>query len=289
MRNENKNRLQQEEECLEHEFPDIKISYSESPEEIWRRMSKELPKRELEKTNSKTIRMPWFYWAASILIFVGVGWTAIGYQSEFVVDELTQLIKLPDGSTVLAKKNSVITYRPLGWYLEREVDFDGEGFFKVMKGSQFTVQSDLGKTQVLGTSFNVLSSDGTFEVACYTGKVKVTANGDHEEIVLLLPKDSMTKLGKEKVKVRKQNKELSSKPSWVDQKFSFHQRSVYYISKRLEIEYGVKITVPVGLELKSTIIFDRPNTIYNALNLVCKPLGLSFVEEKEDYFVLTKQ
>jgi len=45
--------------------------------------------------------------------------------------------------------------------------------FNVKKGNSFNVVSSLGKTFVLGTSFNIFSREDKYRVACVTGKVKV--------------------------------------------------------------------------------------------------------------------
>lgn len=288
MRNVNKKNIKGVDTSFGREFPDIDIAYSETPEEVWKRISGKIEHKEEIKLTSNKRWMPLYRSAASILLLIGTTWGVLSYTKTVEVDPSgTILVDLPDGSTVLAKNSSKVRFRPYGWYFQRKVSFSGEGFFRVKKGSRFVVESPMGSTEVLGTSFNVLAYKETFEVACYTGKVKVVTK-DHEEVVVLHPKDSMTKLGDDKVALRKQNTELSAQPSWMEQKFSFHRRSIYYIITRLELEYNVKIEVPKDLGFRSTLIFNRPKTIYNALNLVCKPLGLSFVEEKKGFFVLTK-
>ena len=41
------------------------------------------------------------------------------------------------------------------WKNERSVNLDGEGFFKVAKGSKFDVETSAGTVSVVGTQFNV--------------------------------------------------------------------------------------------------------------------------------------
>ncbi|QZE15401.1 FecR family protein [Halosquirtibacter laminarini] len=288
MRNGKNNRTNDCDPFNVQDFPDIKVTYAETPEEIWARISQRIGSAEsTAQSPPKMISMRILYWAASILLIVGASWGSFRFTRTVTITGDPVVVSLPDGSTVFAKNNSKVSYKPLGWYLSRELNFQGEGFFKVKKGSRFTVRSNMGMTQVLGTSFNILAVDNTFEVSCFTGRVAVTTN-DREKVVVLHPKDSMIKLGEKKAKVIKQNKDLMDEPSWLVKKFTFHQRSIYYIVKYLEIEYNVKIDVPEDLDLKSTLVFDRPESIKSALNLVCKPLGLSFVEKNLDHFVLTK-
>jgi len=48
----------------------------------------------------------------------------------------------------------------------------GKAYFDVDKGKTFTVKTDLGTVQVLGTRFDVESRDSIFKVVCYEGSVK---------------------------------------------------------------------------------------------------------------------
>ena len=47
-------------------------------------------------------------------------------------------------------------------------------FLKVEKGKTFTVKTNYGEVEVLGTVFNVKSRDYAFEVICYEGSVEVS-------------------------------------------------------------------------------------------------------------------
>ncbi|MEO1713234.1 MAG: FecR family protein, partial [Bacteroidota bacterium] len=82
--------------------------------------------------------------------------------------------RLPDGSTVLINAESNLSYTPDSWSKERRLILNGEAYFEVEKGSTFTVQTDLGAVQVLGTEFNVRYRDDYLEVTCQSGKVRVS-------------------------------------------------------------------------------------------------------------------
>ena len=82
------------------------------------------------------------------------------------------VVTLPDNSIVTLRGGSELSYAPYWWFADRSLQFEGEAFFDVEKGSSFTVQSDNGVTQVLGTSFSIYANDENYEVFCKTGKVK---------------------------------------------------------------------------------------------------------------------
>ena len=64
----------------------------------------------------------------------------------------------------------------------RNISLEGEGYFEVTPGNEFTVSTSHGVVTVLGTSFGVNSSGDDFIVKCYTGKVKVE-NRENEAIL----------------------------------------------------------------------------------------------------------
>ena len=75
-------------------------------------------------------------------------------------------LTLPDGSTVMLNAESEVAFNTLSWRIKRSVHLDGEGFFEVKKGRNFKVNTPNGQVQVLGTSFNVWSRKGQFQVDC---------------------------------------------------------------------------------------------------------------------------
>ncbi|MBK6947309.1 MAG: FecR domain-containing protein [Haliscomenobacter sp.] len=112
--------------------------------------------------------------AASVAL---LAWFFLAYNPTKVVltENAQQLaLDLPDGSRVNVNAATELTYQPKSWKKERRVHLEGEAFFQVEKGEPFIVETDLGKVEVLGTSFNVKSREGYFEVDCFTGKVRVT-------------------------------------------------------------------------------------------------------------------
>jgi ferric-dicitrate binding protein FerR (iron transport regulator) len=82
-------------------------------------------------------------------------------------------IDLPDGSTLILNSSSSVQYDKNSFINNRKLDFQGEGYFDVIKGGSFKVNTPNGNIQVLGTSFNVLNRQNVLQVSCKTGKVKV--------------------------------------------------------------------------------------------------------------------
>ncbi|MDR0574866.1 MAG: FecR family protein [Tannerella sp.] len=95
-------------------------------------------------------------------------------------------LTLSEGSTVWLNSNTTFEY-PGFFNHERIVKLDGEGFFDIAKGKPFIIHTDKYSMEVLGTSFNLESYDNGshFEIALFTGKVKLFKNhGDRDTVFL---------------------------------------------------------------------------------------------------------
>jgi transmembrane sensor len=89
----------------------------------------------------------------------------------------SQLIRLEDGSGIVLKPGSYITYPKHFDKQKREVQLTGEAFFEVSRNPDrpFFVYAGKSVTKVLGTSFNIraFESDDDITVLVKTGKVAV--------------------------------------------------------------------------------------------------------------------
>jgi len=106
--------------------------------------------------------------------------------------------RLPDMSAVVLAANSELYYDKEDW--ARKVNLRGEAFFRVTKGSKFSVKTKEGVVSVVGTEFNVKSRDKILEVSCKEGSVQVKSKNYNETLrandsMKLLPNGkSITKL-----------------------------------------------------------------------------------------------
>ncbi|MEL6925691.1 MAG: FecR domain-containing protein, partial [Bacteroidota bacterium] len=126
--------------------------------------------------------------------------------------------QLPDASVIQLNAGSTIEYKKGDWSKERTVYLEGEAFFKVEKGSRFTVLTPSGKVEVLGTSFNVFARKGQLEVTCFTGKVRVSK--DEQEVILT--KGLKTELdATQSALVAAESFETSAAASWRTGEFIF--------------------------------------------------------------------
>jgi len=166
-----------------------------------------------QKIHPAVVRRTGFGWmrvAASVIIIVGLGllayWISGDRTKEMTVVAQKTVLNdtLPDGSVVTVNKGSSIFYPSKFKGDTRKVSLKGEAFFNVTpnKNKPFIISVNDVQITVVGTSFNVKTSNGKTEVVVETGLVKVTRAGKTVELraneeTLIEEKDSV--LTKEKV------------------------------------------------------------------------------------------
>lgn len=99
---------------------------------------------------------------------------------------IAKLIRLPDGSAVVLKPGSYITYPASFETHKRELNLVGEAFFEISKNPEkpFFVHAGGSVTKVLGTSFNIraFERDERVTVLVKTGKVAVYRQEEEDMI-----------------------------------------------------------------------------------------------------------
>lgn len=158
-----------------------------SKEEAWQKLESAISMDSSPKIISLSRRNWIIGIAASLILAIGAFFILQQNTHLITIDTSlaeVQMVDLPDGSTVYLNAESSISFPEKGWTDSREVKLSGEAFFDVKRGSSFTVKTENGSIQVLGTSFNVRSRVDLLQVACKTGKVKVSsADNSSEQII----------------------------------------------------------------------------------------------------------
>ncbi|MEJ2113296.1 MAG: FecR family protein [Flavobacteriaceae bacterium] len=179
-------------------------------------------------------------------------------------------IELPDASNVSLNAKSFITFNKKKWNDVREVELEGEAFFKVSKGSTFNVITSSGTVTVYGTEFNVKQRDNYFEVICYEGLVGVTYKSQQTK---LSPGDSFLIIDG---KLIAKEKEISTTPSWLHNESQFESLPYIQVIAEFERQYNVKINSDaVDTDQLFTGGFSH-NNIDVALKSITLPLHLTY-------------
>ena len=192
------------------------------------------------------------------------------------------VIALPDTSEVTINENSQLSFNKSSWAENREVFLEGEAYFEVAKGKVFDVTTNHGTISVLGTKFNVLSRENTFEVRCYEGLVSVTHNGN----TIKLSKGNVAMLSNQTLNI---NQVLTSKPTWIYNESSYEDVAILDVLKELERRYNIQLTTKnINVNLHFTGTFSHDD-LEAALQTITIPLELSYsIENKNEVTIFPK-
>lgn len=189
-------------------------------------------------------------------------------------------IELPDASSVSLNAKSLLAFNKKDWKKERDVELEGEAFFKVAKGSSFNVITKLGTVTVYGTQFNVKQRDNYFEVICYEGLVGVSYNSQETK---LKPGDSFLIIDGKTIAKEKENR---TTPSWLNNESTFKSLPYKTIIAEFERQYNVDFTL---INIDSTQLFTGSFTHDNleiALKSITLPLHLTY--SKTNHTIILK-
>lgn len=232
-------------------------------------------KQPLRKDSTKVIPLNFKSFiriAAILVVMLGVGYALFFNNTTTYSTAIaqTEVLNLPDDSEVILNAKSQLRFDKKDWEKNRNLDLDGEAFFKVTKGNKFTVHTDVGTIQVLGTQFNVKERDNYFEVQCYEGSVQVAYK---DKKTILMPGKTFRVVKGEQIVVKDFN---SENPAWLVQESSFDNVPLWQVIDELEIQYNMVISA----ESVNTSSLYSGSFTHNdkniALQSVTIPLKLSY-------------
>lgn len=171
--------------------------------------------------------------AAAVVLFLGYSFffQQTTYQAKLAEQASFQL---PDGSEVLLNAGSEIAYKSFNWNNDRSLSLTGEAYFKVKKGSKFTVKTKEGSVAVLGTQFTVNSRNDFYNVTCFEGKVKVTSGKLNH---ILTPGNAISIQNN----IATPYKTTDVIPSWTVKESSFNKVAIYEVVTELERQYNITV------------------------------------------------
>jgi transmembrane sensor len=159
------------------------------------------------------------------------------------------------------------------------VVLEGEAYFKAKKGKTFTVRSEQGKVEIVGTVFNVYARGEELEVKCAEGKVQVI-NPDETERVLLKKGEQVSVL-----RGRMQDRKgLSSYPNWFKGESAFRSAPLGRVFDEMERQYGVTVLVDSLGERTFSGKFVHKD-LKKAVKMVCDPMKLKCEVRGDTIFV----
>jgi ferric-dicitrate binding protein FerR (iron transport regulator) len=215
---------------------------------------------------------------AAVAVMLIAGYLYFSTLDTTITTQIAQkeAIELPDASEVTLNAGSQLTYNKKSWNKNRTLSLDGEAYFKVSKGSTFSVNTPQGMVQVLGTQFNVFSRDTIFNINCYEGLVSVSFN----DSVIKLSAGNKLKIENGTLVVHTQTNMKA--PTWLLNESSFENASVATVIKELQRQYPIKITSPNSIENKRFSGTFTHENLTTALRSVFDPLQIDFTIDGDE-------
>lgn len=219
--------------------------------------------------------------AASIIIVAGIAFYFLqsGNTVKTISSSQVSAYYLPDSSFLKLNTQSTISFSDKNWEDERSLNLVGEAYFKVNRGSKFSVQTANGVVSVLGTEFNVKARDNYLEVICFEGSVQIA----NSAINKMLKKGDMIQIVDGNISESIIEEKI---PSWLVGKSTFKSIPLKLVLKELERQYEIKIKAEnISDDRLFTGTFVNDN-IDLALRSITIPMNLSF-EIKEGLVILS--
>jgi transmembrane sensor len=174
------------------------------------------------------------------------------YQSQELVYQTglgeTKSISLPDGSQVILSANSKFTYKIIN--NERQVRLDGDALFKVNKVlndsksntyQPFVVYAKHLKVKVLGTEFNVKSSQKQTNVVLHSGKVELYLNNKSQTPAYVMKPGEQAIYTDNQTQLTLNRLETEKLDAWRQNKLVFDEVSLQEIAVIVQEKYGLEM------------------------------------------------
>jgi ferric-dicitrate binding protein FerR (iron transport regulator) len=248
--------------------------FNKSKEAVWSEMMGQIDE---QPRQPKVIQMNWFrYAAAAVLVLALTSVSFMRFSTQTITAPAGQHASalLPDGSQVELNAASEISFHPYWWRFSRDVNFEGEAFFDVKKGSSFSVMSKNGTTTVLGTSFNINSRDNGYQVYCKTGKVGVSNNNSK----VVLEPQQVARLNAEGSLDRTNVSSDDEFIGWINNRFVFNAAPFEKVVREIELQYDISISLSKAdfSTLSFTGTFAKTEDEKQTLEIVGNSLGVEF-------------
>lgn len=250
----------------------IKPQWSQSKDEIWNELFDHLEDTPSTKVVPFYKSKLWTYGiAAAIAVLLLIPSVAYFYTTEVTVGKGELLTyQLPDGSTTQINADSKLSFKPLWWNISREINLDGEAYFEVKKGKQFSVVSTHGRVSVLGTSFNVKARATDYEVACLEGKVKV--NSKENEVILTQGMQTEYTNG---VLSAITTDGVDKAIGWTKNMFHFNSIPLSEVLNEVERQYNITIDRTGLADFSYSGSFPKLENPQEVLRIIEKPFNLN--------------
>jgi transmembrane sensor len=192
-------------------------------------------------------------------------------------DQKNLLVELSDGSKIYLNRNSELSYYKNFGRKSRNVKLTGEAFFEISPDvtRPFIIDAGNAKVKVVGTSFNVITSNQESEVEVFVKTGKVILSGTDKERSVELDPGYIGKIDSDKAE-----KSLNNNPnylSWNTGLLVYNGQTLDVVIRDLKRVYNMDIVADDNsiLENKWTSPIDNQSQ-ETIIRLICVSFNLSY-------------
>ena len=278
---------------------DKEINVDKAWDKVYSRMNESGIKQKNSASGFRIMRSTFLKVAASVIILLALGAGVLylshpGFLSRKITiatndEQKNVLISLPDGSKVYLNRNSSFTYRSDFNRSSRDVKLAGEAFFEIApdKSKPFVINAGEASITVVGTSFNVITSNSQASVEVYvkTGKVFVSDISGSQSLQL-----DPGYIGV--VNSEKSEKTINKDPNYL----SWQTGNLEYSGQKLSVVFkDLRRVYNMDIVAEDSSILDNPWTspINNLsqdtiIRLICASFNLGYTKDGNVYHLYKK-
>lgn len=202
----------------------------------------------------------------------------------------TLITTLTDGSVIYLAQNTSFSFPKEFDKNSRSVELDGEAFFDIASdpGKPFIIETDKAFIEVLGTAFNVKTTDGdNFELIVDRGKVKVTPKNNAFRQQIATAGEKITSDNNNFIKSKRSS---ADKLSWYTKRMQFKDETLGNIIRVINRNFNA-IFVIADQETgnrRLTVTFND-DSISTMTELICLTLNLKSQTKNDSILLLDKK
>lgn len=229
--------------------------------------------------------------AAAVLILAALTYTLLEFTSMGVGEEVavTESVYsgqagkktiLSDSSIVWLRGNSSMLYPEKFDDKDRKVELKGEALFEVSKSPDrpFIIECGGLTAKVLGTSFNIRSSETDIEVLVLTGKVALYSKGRKDSLIVLANEKAVYHTAQNRItKVVVKENEKIAKIAGTQYSMRFNATRMKEIIRRIEEKFDVRVSLTEERLRNCTITADfTDQSLDRTLNMISQSLEIEY-------------
>ena len=232
------------------------------------------------------------YWAAAAVILILFGAYVVFNKNQSPVtyaysQGAIEPIVLKDGSKIFLNKGSDVTIYPFT-RKQRHVKLEGEAFFEISPDAKrpFSITSGKTLTEVIGTSFNILETNGHTSIFVSSGRVIFSSIDDSKVAVALTEGEAATFVDNQMQLIANPSPNINS---WLTQQLRFGKKMPFtdvitdvsnYFDKEIIIENEAIKSCNISISLP----FKNPE-ISSVLKAVAGAVNARLVQEGEKFII----